>query len=263
MPLGNVSPNRKQSDGVFVWKPAWILAPQIVHYRTKIGLRLGGSYTKFCPPKYVKSSGYSLRNLTRVEHHRQIYVRTAKHEARRHHSHYGAYLAVQMHPAPNYTGISSKLTLPKFVAQDRNRLRSRSRVIRCDDAAKQRRHAQDLESVHRHVIPAKAAGFAGARPDHVTDSGRGKTLEYRGTSGELEILIDCIVQASTTCGEVPNDNAVQMIDIFVRERIDDHGVNHAVHRRGGADAEGERSGGDQSECGPFCETRVCLHEDPE
>lgn len=68
-----------------------------------------------------------------------------------------------------------------------------------------------------------------------------QTIENSAASVKFQILIQRVVTAIPATTGFLDDGAHQVRDILVRKRIDQHGVNHAEHRRRGANAQSERS----------------------
>jgi hypothetical protein len=94
------------------------------------------------------------------------------------------------------------------------------------------------------VIAAQPLRVAISRPCDIGDGGRRDAGEHRVALGDLEELVDGIVTEIPTAIRL-HGHRHQPLRIFVRERVENHGVYHAVHRRGAADTERQRTDSDR------------------
>src|SRR5580658_2241226 len=102
----------------------------------------------------------SLQVLSAMKDIRQIDVRAAPHEARRHDADDRSRLSVELQMPAENPSVAAKLLLPEFIAQHGHWLSAVDRV-RCDGgAADQRRDAHHVERIHGAVIPAQALRIA-------------------------------------------------------------------------------------------------------
>ncbi len=187
-----------------------------------------------------------------MEDVRQIHVGAAPHEARLHHADDGAHFTIQHELSSQHSGIAAKLPLPEFVTENGYRLCAGDGVGGQGRAAKQGRNTHHSECVHGAVIAAQALRVSAAGPDHVGPCGRDDALEYRIALRNFEKLVNGVVAAVRPLAGILNPHAHQAVDIFVGERIEDNGVDHAVHGRAPADAEherGKRNGGKSAALG--------------
>ncbi len=98
------------------------------------------------------------------------------------------------------------------------------------------------------MIAAKTLGLAGAGPRDVAPGGRDDAAEHGAAPGDFEELIDRVVAAVVAALPLHVDGH-QPVGIVVRERVQDYGVEHAVHGGAAADAERQRADRDDREGG--------------
>src|SRR5215472_14933247 len=91
------------------------------------------------------------------------------------------------------------------------------------------------------MIAAETLRVAAAGPGDVADGGSDDAVEGRGPPSEFNELINGVIRGTKALvGSLVGD-ADQAADIFVGERIEDNGIDDAVHSRAAADTEGERT----------------------
>ena len=191
------------------------------------------------PPQQVHLP-LALHRLAVVEDVRQIDVRPAPHETRRHHPDDRPHLVVEPQLAPEHRRIAAELPLPEFEPEQRHRLRPRRFVGRRRGPPDQRHHAHHVERVHGAVIPAQALRIALARPRHVGPRRGHHPGKDRVALGDVQELVDAVV-AAVAAALPAHVHAHQPAGVLIRERIEDHRVDHAVHRRAAADSQRQRS----------------------
>src|SRR5215471_15759889 len=178
----------------------------------------------------------SFLNLAATEYKRQVDVRSAPHEARRHHSNYGANLVVQVKLAPNHGGIAAEFALPEFITKHRYRFRSGHAVGHLRRPSDQGEHSHDVERVHGAMIASQALRVAGTGPHHVADGGCDHTFERGVALRQIEELIHGVISRAPVVGTDYRDTD-QPVHFLVRKWIQDNAVNHAVHGGAAANAQ--------------------------
>ena len=110
-----------------------------------------------------------------------------------------------------------------------------------------RRHPEHIEGIHRDVVAAQSARLAA--PVQITSLivDAINPLKIVAAPCKLQVLIHVVVCAPAAVFEVAYQNAIEVIDVFVREGIDDDGVDDAVHRGRGTNSQRERTSRDDGE----------------
>ncbi len=198
------------------------------------GLLAGDARLQACQQVHL---AFSLHSLPPVKDVGQVNVGATPHKARRHHPDHRAKFVVEPQFAADCIGISTELPLPELVSEHRHRLGAGRRVLGRSGPAGQRRHAHHLERVHGAVIAAQALRFALSRPSDIRPGGRDHTFEDSVSLGDVQKLVDVVVAAVPAPLALDGD-AHQPVWVLVRERVQNHGIDHAVH--GGAAAYAKR-----------------------
>src|SRR5207247_7621215 len=92
-----------------------------------------------------------------------------------------------------------------------------------------------------YVIAAKSLRLARIGPHYIADGGRHNPLENRVAASDLQVLVGTVGDAAETLVGSFHADTHQPIHVFVRERIQHHRVDHAIHRGARADTERQRS----------------------
>ena len=170
----------------------------------------------------------------------QVHVGAAPHEARRHHADHGADLIVQPQFAAQHARVAAELPLPEFVAEHRDGLGSLRGIRVGGGTPDERTHAHHVERVHGAVIAAQPLGLARARPGHVAPSGGDHPAEDRITLRDVQELVDR-VGAAVAAALAQHVDAHQAVGILIGERVEDDGMDHAVHGGASADTQCQRA----------------------
>jgi hypothetical protein len=205
--------------------------------QVRLRLRLGDARLEPAQQMYTTDA---LDDCASREHDRQIDVRPPPHEPLRHHADYGADLPVQCQLPPDDARIAAELALPEAITEHHDRRRVRPAILRRVRSAHERRYAHDLERVWGSIVPAQPLRVAISGPEDVADRGRDHAVENRAPLRNLEELIGRIAGSEAALVGAPDADAHQAVDVLVGKRVEHHGVEDAVDRRGGHDPEGKR-----------------------
>ena len=163
--------------------------------------------------------------------------------------------------APENAGVALKVPLPRARADDDD-VRAGGFVRGVENAAKPGAGAEHGERVRRHQRAGQSRGTGRRR--HQRDRRRDAERQCPTRSCWLSATPS---SPTTTCrsgagagragfaGAARSHNPHQPIGIPVRQRLEQHGVDDAEDRRGGADAEGEREHGGNREAGTAPQAR--------
>src|SRR5262249_15290978 len=106
-----------------------------------------------------------------------------------------------------------------------------------------------LERIERPVIPSQPLRLAAFSPQNVADCGSDYSFKNRIPLGDLQKLICGIISPASALARVPDPDAHQIVHVLVWERIEHDGMNDAVDRRRGHNAERQRKNGNKSDVG--------------
>jgi hypothetical protein len=140
-----------------------------------------------------------------------------------------------------------ELPLPEAISENHDRLGAGSGVFRSRRPSEDWRHTHDVEGVEGAVIAAQTLGIAVPGPQHVADRRGDHAFENRAALGNLEELVGRVAGPSEALRGARHADARQVVDVLVGERVEDHGVEHAVDGRDCHDAEAERQHRKQGE----------------
>ena len=242
----------QQADAPLVGKLGWIALLEVRDDRPQIGFRLRGADAGLQAPEQVHAA-HAFDGLAPLERDRQVDVGAAPHEALRHHADDRAVDVVQAQLAAQDVGITAELPLPEAITQHGHRLRPRPGV-RCGwRPPEDRRHPHHVEGVEGAVIAAKTLRIAIPGPQHVADRRGDHPFEDRAALGEFEELVGRVAGPPAALRRVRDAHARQVGDVLVGERVEHHGVEHAVDGRYRHDAETERQHGEDGEPGRPCQ----------
>ncbi len=216
-------------------------------FEIRLGLRLVDPGLE--PPEHVHVPD-AFDGASSFERHRQVNVRAAPHESLRHDADDRPHLVVESKLPSDNAGIAAELPLPELVAQHCHRRRISPAIVRDVVAAVQCRNAHHEKRVRAAVVAAQALRIAFPGPQHVGDGRRDHALEDRAAVGELQVFIGVVVGAVAVPLTSRHLDAHQVVDVLVWKRVEDDGVDDAVHGGRGHDAERQREDGQGRE--PRC-----------
>ncbi len=117
--------------------------------------------------------------------------------------------------------------------------------MRIERAAQLRVYTEDCEVIRRNLLEAETQGLCTAGEIHVCAGARNRRgLKYPGAL-EVSPLRDGDANALRAYAGKVVHNAHQLGRIWVRQRVQQRGVDHAIDRGGGSDA--QRHCGDRYE----------------
>src|SRR5579863_6479217 len=141
--------------------------------------------------------------------------------------------------------VGSEFPPPEPVADDDLEVVAGSVVVRIEGAAQLRVDSEDREVIRRNLLKAETQGLRAAGEVHVCAlTGNRYGLEYPGTL-EVSPLRDGDADALRAYPGKVVLNAHQFAGVWIRQGMQQRGVDHAIHGGGGSDA--ERHGGDSDE----------------
>ena len=166
----------------------------------------------------------------------------------RHHAGDGERLTVKIDRAPNNLGIPVEGAVPQAIADHHQRRRARFIFIFAESAADLRRQPDHVEKVRGHKSDRYSLRFAASNAAEIArlQAGEREVLER----GAVAPPIDVIRQGDG--GVCSVDDLIKInkaLRLRIRERTQEHRVDHAEDRGVRADAEREREHGDKSEPG--------------
>jgi hypothetical protein len=146
------------------------------------------------------------------------------------------------HAAPDHAAIAPELPLPETIAEHCHELGSRLGICRSRHAAEQRRHAHHLERIHGDVIAAKPLRLAASSPQYVVDGRMMRPSKMRLRSAISRYWSIVVIRPVTAPVRLADDRAHQVRHVLVGKRVDQDGVDHALHDGGGPDSQCQRAG---------------------
>jgi hypothetical protein len=154
-------------------------------------------------------------------------------------------VVVQAQSFADNVRVGSEFPPPEPVADHDLQVVAGSGIVRIECAAQLRVYSEDREVIRRNLLEAETQGLCTAGEVHVfTDAGNRRGLEYPRTL-EVSPLRDGDADALRAyAGKVVLD-ADQLGRVWIRQRVQQRGVNHAIDRGSGSDA--QRHCGDRNE----------------
>ena len=201
------------------------------------------------------------------ERHPRLHAAGRKAEAVRHHAHHAVRAAVQEQAAVEHIARAPKLALPERMAHHDDAVAARFGLVAPKRAAERCLDAQELEELGRHQAAREPPRLALSRERELDGAERRQPLEAapRPTQVEEVRRRQRVAWVGRPHRRLPSLLRVQLGDghqaLELGERIgpQQQGVNEAVDRRIGADAERERERGREREDGA---ARECPHRLP-
>ncbi len=185
---------------------------------------------------------------------RKPHARVVSVEARRHDADEGARLAVEEKSRTEDPGVAAELRLPQAIVHHEHERRTRLSVVGRENAAKKRRNAKKVEAIGRDVArdvatSEAASAFSVGIQDIqlIVSNDILENVVLFANSKELRDGVMVARKVVACAGQIAHLKSDRVLEVSVREGIEDHIIDDAEHHGGGGDAEGKRDNRNYSE----------------